>query len=63
MFHCINCSKVHEDDSSAEKLFQSGYTLVNDIKIPLGICKMEDNKKKSHHMYIKKARSILQSAR
>jgi hypothetical protein len=38
MYKCIRCYKTHKDDSKAEKIFSSGNVLMNEVKIPLGIC-------------------------
>ncbi|MBP1930122.1 DUF3973 domain-containing protein [Ammoniphilus resinae] len=39
MYHCLACNEIHHHDESAEKIFNSGYTLVHDTKVPLGVCK------------------------
>jgi hypothetical protein len=62
MYHCLSCNRLHHN-SSAEKLFQSGYILVNEMKVPLGICTSEEKIKKSRRIILKKSLSTLQSVR
>jgi len=50
MYYCLTCDKIHQHDMSAERIFESGYILVNDTKVPLGICKTDDNKKKKRSL-------------
>lgn len=41
MYYCINCQKLHKEQTeSAERLFHSGYILVNESRVPLGICQI-----------------------
>jgi hypothetical protein len=63
MYYCLNCNKLHEKNLSAEKLFQSGYVLVNECKVPLGMCTPEESYKKSRKIFFKKSVSTLQSVR
>lgn len=44
MYFCIACNKVHQDDTSVGKLFATGYILVDEKKVALGICKSELSK-------------------
>lgn len=40
MYYCINCQKLHKQQKDAERLFHSGYILVNESRVPLGFCQM-----------------------
>ncbi len=48
MYYCINCQKLHKKADDAARLFQSGYVLVNDTRVPLGFCQI---KKKSFQKF------------
>jgi hypothetical protein len=45
MYQCIRCNQLHEEDSTAEKIFTSGYVILGEEKIPLGICCQEQIQK------------------
>ena len=38
MYYCLDC-KIFHDKVIAEILFRTGYTLLKDKKVPIGICK------------------------
>ncbi|MEW9671387.1 DUF3973 domain-containing protein [Ammoniphilus sp. 3BR4] len=41
MYYCLHCKQIHKCTGKKETIFQSGYTLVEDKKIPLGMCQKE----------------------
>lgn len=41
MYYCLECKRVHEKDPEPEQLFHSGYTLINQKQVPLGVCKKD----------------------
>ena len=61
MYHCLTCNGIHHQDESAEKIFKSGYILVNETKVPLGICKPRVQQEKKRGVIFKGPFSILQS--
>lgn len=61
MYQCLTCKTIHENDSSANKIFQSGYVLVNELKVPLGICNKSNIS--TNQSFIKKSLSVLEAVR
>ncbi|MEW9669152.1 DUF3973 domain-containing protein [Ammoniphilus sp. 3BR4] len=41
MYFCIKCGKLHLDNKTEVKIFSTGYTLLNEEKVPLGICTLK----------------------
>jgi hypothetical protein len=46
MYFCIQCKEVHDKEGSGDKVFSSGYVLINESKVSLGICQSQDKEEK-----------------
>ncbi|WP_367759643.1 DUF3973 domain-containing protein [Ammoniphilus sp. 3BR4] len=44
MYYCVKCMKIHREVRVEDKVFSTGYTLINNIKISLGLCTPTDPK-------------------
>lgn len=44
MYYCVKCMKIHREVRAEDKVFSTGYTLINNIKISLGLCTPTDPK-------------------
>ncbi|WP_167577825.1 DUF3973 domain-containing protein [Ammoniphilus sp. YIM 78166] len=41
MFYCLHCNNIHRTEIKQATIFRSGYTLLDNKKVPLGTCKVE----------------------
>ena len=46
MYFCLCCKVTHQLSIQPKKVFNTGYILVNESKIPLGVCLASDVKNK-----------------
>jgi hypothetical protein len=42
MYFCVQCKEIHIEEKSAAKVFSTGYVLINEVKVPLGVCQSKD---------------------